>query len=286
MVVKKNERKCCSFTKKLHIRVMEYLGYFAAILIGVSLGLIGAGGSILTIPVLVYMMGISPINATSYSLFIVGVSALIGGINYMKNKLICWRTVWFFGLPSVLGIFLTRKYLLHAIPCELFTIARVTVNKNEALMILLSILMIVAAYSMIRKPKAIKVNLEANNDQYRYFLIIQQGIIVGALVGLVGAGGGFLIIPALVMLAKLPMKKAIGTSLAIITINSTIGFLSDFWVHEFNWEFLFVFSGFAIAGIVLGSYLSKFVSGTKLKPAFGWFILVMGTFIVVKEVFL
>lgn len=265
---------------------MEYLGYLAAILIGVSLGLIGAGGSILTIPVLVYMMGISPVNATSYSLFIVGVSAFIGGINYMRNKLVCWRTVLFFGIPSVLGIFLTRKFLLHAIPCELVRTQYFVISKNEALMVLLSSLMLVASYSMIRKPKAIKVNLEANNDQYRYFLIIQQGIIVGALVGLVGAGGGFLIIPALVMLAKLPMKKAIGTSLAIVTINSIIGFLSDFGVHEFNWEFLLVFSGFAIAGIVLGSYLSKFVSGTKLKPAFGWFILVMGAFIIVKELFL
>jgi len=265
---------------------MEYLGYFVAVLIGVSLGLVGAGGSILTIPVLVYMLGISPVNATSYSLFIVGVSAFIGGIRYLQNNLICLRTVLFFGLPSVISIFLTRKYLLHAIPCTLFTVGNITVSKNEALMLLLSLLMIVAAYSMIRKPKAIKVNLEANNDQYRYFLIVQQGIIVGALVGLVGAGGGFLIIPALVMLAKLPMKKAIGTSLAIVTINSIIGFLSDFGVHEFNWQFLLVFSGFAITGIVLGSYLSKFVSGTKLKPAFGWFILVMGAFIIVKELLL
>jgi uncharacterized membrane protein YfcA len=265
---------------------MEYLGYLAAILIGISLGLIGAGGSILTIPVLVYMLGISPINATSYSLFIVGVSAFIGGIRYLQNNLICLRTVLFFGVPSVISIFLTRKYLLHAIPCELFTVGTITVNKNEALMLLLALLMVVAAYSMIRRPKAIKVNLEPNSDQYRYFLIVQQGIIVGALVGLVGAGGGFLIIPALVMLAKLPMKKAIGTSLAIVTLNSIIGFLSDFGVHQFNWAFLLIFSTFAIAGIILGSYISKFISGTKLKPAFGWFILAMGAFIIAKEIFL
>ncbi len=265
---------------------MEYLGYLAAILIGVSLGLIGAGGSILTIPVLVYMIGISPVNATSYSLFIVGVSAFIGGIRYLQNNLICLRTVMFFGIPSVFSIFITRKYLLHAIPEHLITIGAIDISKNTALMLLLSLLMIVAAYAMMRKPKAIKVNLEANTDQYRYFLIVQQGLIVGAFVGLVGAGGGFLIIPALVMLAKLPMKKAVGTSLAIVTINSIIGFLSDFGVHQFNWTFLLVFSSFAIGGIILGSYISKFVSGTKLKPAFGWFILVMGVFIITKELFL
>lgn len=265
---------------------MEYLGFFAAILIGVSLGLVGAGGSILTIPVLVYMIGISPVNATSYSLFIVGVSAFIGGIRYLQNKLICLRTVMFFGFPSVFSIFITRKYLLHAIPEHLITIAGIDISKNAALMILLSILMIFAAYAMMRKPKAIKVNLEPNSDQYRYFLIVQQGLIVGAFVGLVGAGGGFLIIPALVMLAKLPMKKAVGTSLAIVTLNSTIGFLSDFGVHQFNWKFLLMFSSFAIVGIITGSYLSKFVSGNKLKPTFGWFILVMGVFIIAKELFL
>lgn len=265
---------------------MEYLGYFAAVLIGILLGLIGAGGSILTIPVLVYLIGIEPVNATSYSLFIVGVSAFIGGLRYLKNNMICLKTMMVFGIPSVISIFFTRKYLLHAIPDHLFTIGSMEITKNAALMILLAVLMIVASYSMIRKPSSVRMDLHKhNNEQYRYFLIFQQGVIVGILVGLVGAGGGFLIIPALVVLAKLPMKKAVGTSLAIIALNSSIGFLSDFGTHEFDWKFLFIFSGFAIAGIIIGSYLTKFISGAKLKPGFGWFILIMGIYIISKELF-
>jgi uncharacterized membrane protein YfcA len=265
---------------------MMYFGYIAAVLIGIMLGLVGAGGSILTIPVLVYLIGISPVNATSYSLFIVGISAFIGGLRYLKNNLICLRTTLVFGFPSVISIFITRKYLLHAIPMHLINIGQIEITKDAALMILLSILMVVASYSMIKKPSSVPIDSNEQNQQYRYFLIFQQGIIVGILVGLVGAGGGFIIIPALVMFAKLPMKKAVGTSLAIIALNSSIGFLSDFGVHQFDWNFLFVFSAFAVSGILIGSYLSKYVSGAKLKPAFGWFILLMGIYIISKELFL
>ncbi|MEO6901980.1 MAG: sulfite exporter TauE/SafE family protein [Bacteroidia bacterium] len=262
---------------------MEYLGYMAAVLIGIVLGLIGAGGSILTIPVLVYLMKIKPIEATSYSLFIVATSALIGVISYFKNKLICFKTVISFGIPSVISIFLTRRYLLHLIPSELYTIGEITITKDMVLMILLAVLMLLSSYSMIKKKAII---LEDNsNAPYNYYSIFRQGIIIGILVGLVGAGGGFLIIPALVLLAKLPIKKAIGTSLAIITINSFIGFLSDFSQHKFDWPFLLVFSGLAVLGILLGSYLAKFISGAKLKPTFGWFVLIVGVYIISKELF-
>jgi uncharacterized membrane protein YfcA len=265
---------------------MEYLGYFAAVLIGISLGLIGAGGSILTIPVLVYLIGISAVNATSYSLFIVAVSAMIGVISYIINGLVCFRTVLVFGIPSVISVFLTRKYLLHAIPDHILTIGGFEITKDALLMILLAVLMLAASFSMLKKNTVIKVDRERSNQEYHYFLILQQGILVGSLVGLVGAGGGFLIIPALVILAKLPMKKAIGTSLAIITLNSTVGFLSDFRSHQFDWAFIFKFSAFAVTGIIIGTYLAKHVSSAKLKPAFGWFVLVMGIYIISKELFL
>ncbi|MDQ3046803.1 MAG: sulfite exporter TauE/SafE family protein [Bacteroidota bacterium] len=262
---------------------MEYLGYFAAVLIGISLGLIGAGGSILTIPVLVYLIGIPAIHATSYSLFIVGAAALIGSLRYLRYNLICLKTVLVFGLPSVFSIFLTRKYILHSIPDQLIIAEGLSISKNSALMILLAALMILASISMIRKSKVIRVDGNRSNQQYSTFLIFQQGIIIGALVGLVGAGGGFLIIPALVILAKLPMKKAVGSSLAIVAINSIIGFLSDFGVHDFNWNFILIFSGCAIFGVFLGGYFSKFISSVKLKPAFGWFILIMALYILGKE---
>lgn len=262
---------------------MEYIGYMAAVLIGIILGVIGAGGSILTIPVLVYLMNIKPIDATSYSLFIVATSAFIGAIGYYKNKLICFRTVIAFGIPSVISIFLTRRYLLHLIPNKLFIIGETIFTRDMTLMILLAVLMLLSSYSMIKKKV---VTIEDNsNAPYNYFSILQQGIIIGVLVGLVGAGGGFLIIPALVMLAKLPIKKAIGTSLAIIVINSFIGFLSDFSRHEFDWQFLFLFSGLAVMGILFGTYLSKFISGAKLKPTFGWFVLIVGIYIISKELF-
>jgi uncharacterized protein len=262
---------------------MEYLGFLAAVLIGISLGLVGAGGSILTIPVLVYFIGISAVDATSYSLFIVAVSAAIGVLRYLKNNLVSLKTVLVFGVPSVISIFFTRKYLLHAIPSHLLKIGETEVTKDALLMILLAVLMITAAFAMIRKPAVVKIDAEKNNEQYRYFLIFQQGIVVGVLVGLVGAGGGFLIIPALVVLAKLPMKKAVGTSLAIIALNSSIGFFSDFGEHNFDWPFILKFSGFAVSGIIIGSYCSNFISGSKLKPAFGWLVLILGIFIIIKE---
>jgi uncharacterized membrane protein YfcA len=266
---------------------MEYLGFFAAIVIGILLGLIGAGGSILTIPVLVYLIGIQPLQATSYSLFIVGVSAIIGGLRYFKNNMICLKTMVVFGLPSVISIFFTRKYLLYMIPDHLFFLGSLDVTKSAALMLLLAIMMILASYSMIKKTATESQEMPKHHiQQYRYFLISLQGIFVGLLVGLVGAGGGFLIIPALVVLAKLPMKMAVGTSLAIIAMNSSIGFLSDFGTHYFDWTFLLIFSSFAISGILIGSYLSKYVSGLKLKPVFGWFILLMGVYIISKELFL
>jgi len=266
---------------------MEYLGFFAAVVIGILLGLIGAGGSILTIPVLVYLIGIQPLQATSYALFIVAVSAIIGGLRYFKNNMICLKTMVVFGLPSVISIFFTRKYLLYMIPDHLFFLGALDVTKSAALMLLLAIMMVLASYSMIKKTATESQEIPKHYiQQYRYFLISLQGVFVGILVGLVGVGGGFLIIPALVVLAKLPMKMAVGTSLAIIAMNSSIGFLSDFGTHHFDWSFLLVFSSFAISGILIGSYLSKYISGVKLKPVFGWFILLMGVYIISKELFL
>ncbi len=263
---------------------MEYIGYIAAIIIGISLGVIGAGGSILTIPVLVYLIGIPPINATSYSLFIVGVSSLVGSITYFKNNLVSLKTVLSFGVPSIISVFLTRKFILHTLPTN-FHFDNIEFTKNTALMILLAVLMILSSYSMIKSQKSAETYVLQKNKSYQTFMLFLQGISIGFIVALVGAGGGFLIIPALVILARLPMKNAIGTALAIIMLNSWVGFFSDFKEHQFDWKFLIAFSTFAVIGIFIGGYISKFISSSKLKPMFGWFVLVTGTYIILKEFF-
>ncbi len=262
--------------------ILEILGYISASLIGISLGLIGGGGSILTVPVLVYMMGIAPVAATAYSLFIVGFSSLIGAGKYSKMKLVSYKTAVVFGIPSLIAVFLTRKFLVPAIPETLFSVGNFVFTKGIALMVLFAILMILASISMIRGRK--EVEEAAVQQKFNYPLIILEGLLVGTLTGLVGAGGGFLIIPALVVLSKLPMKMAVGTSLLIIAIKSMIGFLGDVSNMEIDWTFLLIFTLIAVVGIFIGSYLSKYISSTKLKPAFGWFVLVMGIYILAKEI--
>ena len=267
---------------------MEVLGFIAAVLIGITLGLIGAGGSILTVPVLVYLLRVSPVLATSYSLFIVGITALFGSLGYMKNNLVNYRTAIVFGIPSLIGVFAARHFLLPSIPEDLFFWGNILVTKGIGIMILFAVLMIAASVSMIKKSKVIHKEEFAPVQKYRYGLILLEGLIVGGLTGLVGAGGGFLIIPALVILAGEPMKIAIGTSLLIISSKSLIGFSGDLMNHmQINWDFLLLFSAFAVAGILIGAWLSSRIPGTgsKLKPVFGWFVLVMGIFILAQEIF-
>ncbi len=261
--------------------LLEILGYFGALVIGLVLGLIGGGGSILTVPILVYLLAINPITATAYSLFVVGITSLVGAIKNFKRKLVDFRTAFVFAVPAFIAVYLTRMYLVPAIPDHLFNIFGLEITKNIGIMLFFAIIMVVSAISMI---------LDKNGDNdidgkvtYNYPLIVIEGVGVGLLTGIVGAGGGFLIIPALVLLAKLPMKKAVATSLLIIAIKSLIGFIGDIQNMEIDWIFLLIFSGLSILGIFAGIYLSKFIDGKKLKKSFGWFVLVMGVYIIWKE---
>ncbi|KFF00559.1 hypothetical protein IX39_07935 [Chryseobacterium formosense] len=263
---------------------MEIFGYVASIFIGISLGLIGGGGSILTVPVLVYLFGIDAFLATEYSLFIVGVSSLVGSFSYFKKGLVDFKTAFIFGVPSIVSIFLTRNFLLPLIPDEVFRIGNFIVTKDIFLLLLFAGLMITASYKMIQKSVVLKsetINSEKNNT----LLAAGEGSVVGILTSLVGAGGGFMIIPALVNLLKTPMKVAIGTSLVIISLNSLIGFFSSMNHVKIEWNLLSTITAIAIVGIIIGSQLSKKIDGKKLKPAFGWFILVMGIYIIIKELF-
>ena len=259
---------------------MEYIGYFASIIIGISLGLIGGGGSILTIPILVYIFKVNPEQATSYSLFIVGITSLFGSYSHYKMENLELKSALYFAIPSVVSILIIREVIFPQIASTLFSVASYSVSKDFLIMIIFSILMITAAISMIRKNQP-----EIKAAETNYIQLSLIGFVVGIVTGFLGAGGGFLIIPALLFFAKLPMKQAVGTSLLIITINSIIGFGGDLYIGTpIDYTFLLGISAMALLGMLIGSYLSKKIDGSKLKPVFGWFVLVMGLYIITKEV--
>jgi uncharacterized membrane protein YfcA len=263
------------------MEIIEILGYVGALIIGLVLGLIGGGGSILTVPVLVYLLSEDPVIATAYSLFVVGVSSLVGAFRNMQKKLVDFRTAIVFAIPAFIAVYVTRKFLIPFIPDELFSVGGFLITKNIAIMLFFAVIMILASYSMIKSKN--KPTDEQQAIQYNYPLIIIEGFVVGTLTGIVGAGGGFLIIPALVILAKLPMKKAVATSLLIIAIKSLIGFIGDVQNLEIEWNFLVSFTALSVVGIFIGIWLNKFIDGKKLKKGFGWFVLVMGIYIIFKE---
>ena len=263
---------------------MEIIGYIASILIGISLGLIGGGGSILTVPVLVYLFNLDPVQATAYSLFIVGASSLVGAWPKYKQGFVNLKTAIIFGIPSIAAVFATRKFIVPAIPNELGEFAGIAITKSLLMMMLFAVLMVAASFSMIRSKKNKETELE-EDQKFNYPLILLEGALVGILTGLVGAGGGFLIIPALVMLSKLPMKQAVGTSLLIIAAKSLIGFTGDLGNRTMDWTLLLSVTALAIAGIFIGDKLSKRIDGNKLKTGFGWFVLVMGLYIIAQQLF-
>jgi uncharacterized membrane protein YfcA len=262
---------------------MEILGYIASLFIGLSLGLIGGGGSILTVPVLVYLFGVDPVLATAYSLFIVGATSLVGAFPKYKNGDINLKTAIIFGIPSIIAVYATRAFLVPNIPQHLFQLGSLEITKPLMMMILFAVLMVFASVSMIRN-KCVDCD-EEGPQVFNYPMILLEGAIVGMLTGLVGAGGGFLIIPALVLFSKLPMKQAIGTSLMIIAAKSLIGFTGDLGKQTMDWNLLLSVTGLAIVGIFIGNAMSKKVSADRLKKGFGWFVLVMGIYIILKELF-
>lgn len=267
---------------------MAIVGYFASALIGVSLGLIGGGGSILTVPVLVYLFGVDPVLATAYSLFIVGSTSLVGTWPKYREHMVNLKTAVIFGIPSILAVYATRAYLVPLIPNPVFTVGTLVVTKAMMMMALFATLMVFASISMIRDKRdgSTEAGWEEAPQQFNYPMILLEGAVVGVLTGLVGAGGGFLIIPALVLFSKLPMKQAVGTSLLIIAAKSLFGFMGDLSQYHLDWLLLGSVTILAIAGIFIGNRLSRNIDGNKLKRAFGWFVLVMGVYILVKELYL
>lgn len=264
--------------------IVTLIGFAAAIIIGVSLGLIGGGGSILTVPVLVYILEVDPVLATAYSLFVVGSTSLVGAGTFMKKGLVNYKTAIVFAIPSFIAVFLTRKFLVPWLPDPLFTLGETAVTKNVGIMVFFALIMLAASISMITGKKCKDCD-ENEEIKFNYPMIALEGSVVGLITGIVGAGGGFLIIPALVLLARLPMKMAVGTSLLIIAAKSLIGFLGDVSTQTIDWKMLLIFTGLSIVGIFIGSALSKKINEKILKTGFGWFVLVMGIYIIGKELF-
>lgn len=263
--------------------IPQIIGYVLAVFVGMTLGMLGSGGSILSVPILVYVMSIEPTLATAYSLFIIGTTSLVGGIQKVKQQLVDFKIVVLFGVPAVISVFITRKILVPKIPDILFSTDNFTLSKSIFIMVLFAVVMIFASIRMI---KPFKEKLVVEGGKLNYYKLILFGILIGLLSGLVGAGGGFLIVPTLLIFAKKTMKIVVGTSLFIVSFQSLIGFMGDITENRIiDWKLLSLFTFASIIGIFIGNYISKKAEDEKLKTSFGWFVLGMGIYIISRELF-
>ena len=260
---------------------VEVIGYVAAVAIGIILGLIGGGGSILTVPILVYLFGVNAELATSYSLFIVGITAGIGSYKQYTFQNLKVKEAIYFALPSIVSILLVRKIILPLIPAVLFQSGNTTITKDMLIMLVFALLMLATSRAMIMKRTE---NCKTEVSRIKLGLI---GLIVGLVTGFLGAGGGFLIIPALIFFGGVQMKQAIGTSLLIIAINSLSGFTGDLLNGvKIDITLMFSITLMAVIGMLIGSAFSRKIDGNRLKSVFGWFVLAMGLLIISKELFI
>ncbi|MDF2190867.1 sulfite exporter TauE/SafE family protein [Paraflavitalea sp. CAU 1676] len=265
---------------------MEIAGYIIAVLIGLSLGLIGGGGSIITVPVLVYLLKVDPVLATMYSLFVVGCCSLVGSVRAYRKNLVDIPVVFVFGSASMLSVFIARHHLVPLLPNYFFNIGPLAVTKPVFLMLMFSLLMLLTSISMIRNARNNQLTIVPAGDQPRKMLpLFLQGAGVGIITGILGAGGGFLIIPALVLFGKVPMKTAVGSSLTIMTFSSLFGFFSTMAQYQIHWPLLMSFTAIAIGGIFVGMSLSDKISAGSLRKVFGWFVLSIGILVLVHELF-
>jgi len=268
----------------VEIDSLHILGYFGALAIGLVLGLVGSGGSLLAVPIFTYLFHISPIMTTSYSLFVVGATSSVGVFKNFKKGWIDYSVAMVIAIPSIFMVFATRKFIVPIIPDTLVLIGTFTLTGNKAILLFFAFLMIIASISMIREKKRVTRTIKLICQSY--FILISIGVIIGLLSGIAGIGGGFLIVPALVLVGKLPMRKAVATSLFIISLKSLIGFTGDLSALEINWAFLMLFTLISFLGIFIGVYLSTYIEGENLKKSFGWVVLILAIGMLYKEVFI
>lgn len=260
----------------------ELFGYASAIVVGLVIGLAGGGGSILTVPIFVYVFHIPTVLATTYSLFVVGSTSLVGSVNHIWKKRVDLRVTLAFALPSFLSVYLSRRFLLPFLPDPMFRLDEFILSKSDAILYFFAIVMIIAARAMIHNDQPEQG--EAADGRPRYGSLALDGLAVGLLTGTIGAGGGFLIVPMLVLLAGLPIQRAVATSVLIIAVNSFVGFLGDIHHTELDWNFLLPFTGLSIIGIFIGMYLASFVAPDKLKKGFGWLVLMVAGYMILREI--
>jgi len=258
---------------------MEIIGYIGAFLMGIVLGAIGSGGSILTVPLLVYLFNVTPTIATGYSLLIVGITAFIGAIRYYTKGMIDIRSATIFAIPSIAMTYITRAYIMPNIPDNILGI-----DRDSSIMFLFAALMIVSAFMMYKDSHfSNKRNVDISHPK---FLIILEGIVVGFITGLLGAGGGFLIMPALVLLMKMPISMAIGSSLFIISLKSLIGFVGDLQSGIIiQMPMILYFIICTVIGMIIAT---KYFSSKKdmlRQKFFAIFTALVAIFIVLKEIF-
>lgn len=256
-------------------------GYILALLVGLVLGTLGGGGSILAVPILVLFFQMEPKDATVYSLFIVGVTSLFGAIQHFKSKLINLKNTLLFAIPAVISVSITRLFIIPKLPPIIHLGDFIVFDLNTFIMGLFGLLMILAAIPMIKGQKELP-----SAKKNRPTILVIFGAIIGFISGLVGAGGGFMIIPSLSIFMKVPIKNAIATSIVIIAINSLSGFTAELFRPnvQLDWVILLGFTLIAVAGLMVGLRLNHLIQAAKLKKAFGIFVLIIGITILIAEI--
>lgn len=262
---------------------MEILGYIATILMGFSLGAVGGGGSILTVPILVYFFKQDPQVATTGSLIVVGATSFVGALNYSRRGLVDFQTSILFAIPGLIGVSFVRGLLLPAIPEYIFSIGTYDLTKSGLILSSFAFLMMMASFSMIRPRKPAAESLNESITK-KYGAVGIKGFLIGSVTGFVGAGGGFLIVPALVILLGLPMRRAVGTSLAIITFNSLFGFLVGASQTSLDWPQMSWVVVLGVVGLLLGYKITPQINEQRLKKGFGYLVLIVGVLISITQI--
>lgn len=258
---------------------MEIIGYLALVGVGIMLGMTGGGGSILSVPILVYLFSLDVVMASAYSLFIVGITSMVGTVLKQKERLVDVRSGLIFAVPSILAAFSTRKWVVPSIPDLIFHAGSFQLTKRGLLLGILAFVIIVVSVRTIINGRA-KTNPVGPIKSHG---LILMGLIAGILAGLLGVGGGFLILPALVVFARIPFGSAVGTTLFVIALNSLLAFMGDLLNYAINWTFLLSITGLSIAGVFVGILSNNMIPAQPLQKSLGWITLGLGIWILFNE---